>query len=208
MEVRRAHSGSAPRTRLLPNLTAMTINSPSDPLLRRSVCAASQPACSQVSRCVGLSGSDREFPALTGRSGTQRARPFRLCSGSCLDTRYGRSSDDPLLVGHGAGLAWLPEKRKVGSSTLPLTTSFGLLSSALTRANANWVLSCPQLSSDHDCPCVTVVGRSLSHADRTSRLRVPGSWPPVPCRGRPASGPGRLPPVLAGRAADLKIMVA
>ena len=40
----------------------------------RSVCAAGQPACTQVSRCTGLSGSDRKFPALTGRSGTQRAR--------------------------------------------------------------------------------------------------------------------------------------
>jgi hypothetical protein len=49
-----------------------------DRLLRRSVCAAGQPACSQVSRCRGLSGSDRKFPALTGRSGTQRARrPLR-----------------------------------------------------------------------------------------------------------------------------------
>ncbi|MFZ0002273.1 MAG: hypothetical protein WAK76_22500 [Trebonia sp.] len=66
----------------------------------------------------------------------------------------------------------IPEKRKVGSSTLPLTTSFRLVSSTLTRENANWALSCPQLSTDHDFPCVTVVGRSLSHADRTSRLRV------------------------------------
>jgi len=48
-----------------------------DPLLRRSVCAADQPSCPQVSRCIRLSGSDRKFPALTGRSGTQRARqPF------------------------------------------------------------------------------------------------------------------------------------
>ena len=54
----------------------------------------------------------------------------------------------------------LPEKRKVGSSTLPLTTSFGLVSSALTSANADWVLSCPQPPSDHDSLCVTVVGRS------------------------------------------------
>jgi hypothetical protein len=45
-----------------------------DPLLRRSVCAAGQPARTQVSQCVRLSGSDREFPGLTGRSGTQRAR--------------------------------------------------------------------------------------------------------------------------------------
>jgi hypothetical protein len=42
--------------------------------LRRSVCAAGQPARSQVSRCIRLSGSDRDFPALTRRSGTQRAR--------------------------------------------------------------------------------------------------------------------------------------
>jgi hypothetical protein len=34
----------------------------------------------QVSRCIGLSGSDREFPALTGRSGTQRARRMRSCT--------------------------------------------------------------------------------------------------------------------------------
>src|SRR6476620_12213614 len=40
------------------------------PLLRRSVCAAGQPACPQVSRCTGLSGSDRKFPVLTGRSDT------------------------------------------------------------------------------------------------------------------------------------------
>ena len=49
-----------------------------DHQLRRSVCAAGQPACPQVSRSTGLSGSDRDFPALTGRSGTQRARRPRL----------------------------------------------------------------------------------------------------------------------------------
>jgi hypothetical protein len=71
----------------------------------------------------------------------------------------------------------LPEKRKVGSSTLPLTTSFGPVSSALTSANAYWALSRLRPSSDHDCPCVTVVSRSLSHADRTPRLRAPVSGP-------------------------------
>jgi len=40
-----------------------------DPPLR-SVCAAGQPARTQLGRCVGLSGSDQKFPALTGRSGT------------------------------------------------------------------------------------------------------------------------------------------
>jgi hypothetical protein len=69
----------------------------------------------------------------------------------------------------------LPEKRKVDSSILSLTTSFGLFPSALTSANADWALSCLQLPSDHDSPCVTVVGRSLSHADRTPCLRAPGS---------------------------------
>ena len=69
------------------------------------------------------------------------------------------------------------EKRKVGSSTLPLTTSFGRVSSALTSANADWALPRLQPPSDHDCPCVTVVGRSLSHADRTPCLRAPGLRP-------------------------------
>jgi len=40
-----------------------------DPLLRRSVCAAGQPACPQVSRGTQLSVSDREFPPLTGPIG-------------------------------------------------------------------------------------------------------------------------------------------
>ena len=42
--------------------------------LHRSVCAAGQPARTQVSRGIGLSASDRKFPSLTGRSGTQRPR--------------------------------------------------------------------------------------------------------------------------------------
>ena len=65
-----------------------------------------------------------------------------------------------------------PEKRKVDSSILSLTTSRGLAPSALTSANAYWALSCLQASSDHDCPCVTVVSHSLSHADRTPRGRL------------------------------------
>jgi hypothetical protein len=43
----------------------------------RSVCAAGQPAFPHVSWYIRLSGSDREFPRLTGRSGTQRARRLR-----------------------------------------------------------------------------------------------------------------------------------
>ena len=75
------------------------------------------------------------------------------------------------------GAACQPEKRKVGSSTLPLTTSSGQVLSALISANAAPALSCLQQPSAHDGPCVTVVGRSLSHADRTPRLSAPGSPP-------------------------------
>jgi hypothetical protein len=39
--------------------------------------SADRPACAQVSRCIGLSGSNRVSPALTGRSDTQRARHVR-----------------------------------------------------------------------------------------------------------------------------------
>jgi len=74
----------------------------------------------------------------------------------------------------------LPEKRKVDSSILSLTTGFRLVSSALTRANTDWTLSCPQPSSNHDCPCVTVVGCSLSHADRTP-CSSGASSRPMPC---------------------------
>jgi hypothetical protein len=42
--------------------------------LRRPVCAAGQPARPQVSRGIRLPGSDHQYPALTDRSGTQRAR--------------------------------------------------------------------------------------------------------------------------------------
>ena len=57
---------------LLKNMAPCRIHTrcPSDDQLGRSVCAAGQPACTQVSRCIWLSGSDRMYPALTGRSGT------------------------------------------------------------------------------------------------------------------------------------------
>jgi hypothetical protein len=47
-----------------------------DRLLRRTLARLRRPVDPQVSRHTGLAGSDREFPALTGRSGTQRARPL------------------------------------------------------------------------------------------------------------------------------------
>ena len=58
-------------------IRVLSLETGSDHQLGRSVCVAGRPACPQVSRCIGLSGSDRKFPALTGRSGTQRARRLR-----------------------------------------------------------------------------------------------------------------------------------
>jgi hypothetical protein len=43
-----------------------------DPLLGRSVCAAGQPACPQVSRYIGLSEIDREFPRVDRPIGHNR----------------------------------------------------------------------------------------------------------------------------------------
>jgi hypothetical protein len=66
-----------------------------DLLLRRSVCVAGQPAYPQVNRGTGLSVSDREFPALTDRSGTRRSRSrlrrrqttsFEFVHLACLDS--------------------------------------------------------------------------------------------------------------------------
>ena len=165
--------------------------------LRRSVCAAGQPACPQVSRYIGLSTTDRKYPALTGRSGTQRARRLRSRM-TWLPAAHVTGHRDALVLvtdigpSTGEGTApcpdpavCQPEKRKVGSSTLPLTTSFGLVSSALTSANVHWALWCPQPPSDHDCPCVTMVGRPLTHVDRTSRLHAP---PPNPIAAEPGDG--------------------
>jgi hypothetical protein len=76
-----------------------------DPLLGRSVCAAGQPACTQVSRCIGLSGSDREFPRFAARSGTQRARGI----GHDQEVRVrGHEKTWPLTGARGAGIPSRP----------------------------------------------------------------------------------------------------
>jgi len=72
------------------------------------------------------------------------------------------------------------EKRKVGGSTPPLTTIQLAIDEALTSAKADWTFPCLSQASDHDCPHATVVGRSLSHADRTPCFRVPGLFLFVP----------------------------
>ena len=127
-------------------------------------------------RCVKA----REATAC-GLALTQRTRPRQ--SSSEEDARRLNS----LLPEAGMPNVALPEKRKVGSSTLPLTTSCGPVSSALTRANAYSVLWCLQPPSDHDCPCVTMVGRSLSHTDRTPCLHASASRPLRPELSAPLS---------------------
>ena len=127
----------------------------------------------------------------SGRGRRVKAREATAC-GLALTrrTRPRQSSSEedarrlhPLRPEAGMSDVALPEKRKVGSSTLPLTTNWGLVFSALTSVNAAQPLPCRSPSSDYGCPCVTVVGRSLSHADRTTRL--------------PASGPRHLRSELA-----------
>ena len=85
-----------------------------DPLLRRSLCAAGQPACPQVSRGVRLSGSDRDFPALTCRSDatgtasdlrTRRCAPVRSAPSRMLRKRHEAIHADlepPPIVGKAA----------------------------------------------------------------------------------------------------------
>ena len=63
---------------------------------------------------------------------TQRTRPRQ--SSSEEDARRLNSLRQEARMPYVA----LPEKRKVGSSTLPLTTSFALICSALTSADSNW----------------------------------------------------------------------
>jgi hypothetical protein len=74
------------------------------------------------------------FAALTacGLALTRRIRPRQ--SSSEEDARRLNSLRQEARMPYVA----LPEKRKVGSSTLPLTTSFALICSALTSADSDW----------------------------------------------------------------------
>jgi hypothetical protein len=69
-----------------------------DLLLRRPVFAAGRPVHSHVSLGVRLAGSDRKYPGLTGRSGTQRARSRHLETLCGVD--QGGYSEEPLLGGN------------------------------------------------------------------------------------------------------------
>ena len=114
-------------------------------------------------------------------------------------------SGPQLLKGHAwAEVSQAPSSQQAGSSSTPpcrasgSTTTGATSSSALTSVNADPVLLCSQPPSDHGCPCVTVVGRSLSHAD-PRRASVPSdrgffvlncrpSWAPSSCCRGPSYG--------------------
>jgi len=100
------------------------------------VCMRSGSAClSAGERCIGLSASDREFPALTGRSGTQRARRLlsRTTPGSSAPWCSSPSSDlritrvfpcvarpfRPLASFRFTGSCWWPLLVVVGGSGAP-----------------------------------------------------------------------------------------
>ncbi len=97
-----------------------------DLLLRRSVCAAGQPAYSQVRRRIRLSASDRKFPSLTGRSGTQRAR--RLLSRTTVGSSAPWSSS-PL-----SDLRYCLRCRRGGRTRSDQFVTSGLVSLAVVHA--------------------------------------------------------------------------
>ena len=99
---------------------------------------------------------------------------------------FDRRGDRALLCPDPA--ACQPEKRKVDSSILSLSTTYGQVRSALTSANAYLAFSFPQPSGDRGCSCVTVVRHPLSHAPpcASGGLSASNLWPV--CR---ISSPGR-----------------
>ena len=106
------------------------------------------PVCAQVVRQAEVPASDRKFPALTDRSGTQRAR--RLWSRTAFDTSAPWSSSSP--------------------SDLRITRVFSCVARGF---------------KGH--PSFMFAGLLLVAAAAGICAR-----PPAPCRGWPASGPGRL----------------
>jgi hypothetical protein len=121
------------------------MNWPSDPLFRRSVCAAGQPAYPQVRRRIGRSGSDREFPSLTGRSGTQR---HVVCSG-----------------------ARRPAARRPGPCRHPASYALRGCSRALLADSRRALASCSQVVSGGDHWLLMVVRGHLGARARTAQAR-------------------------------------
>jgi hypothetical protein len=87
------------------------------------------------------------------------------------------------------------EKRKVGSSILPLTTSPAPGQQGFTSANASWRRKQPAAPSDRECPLLTGFRRTLVHVECT--------------RGSPRQGgfmPRGMVALLAAVAAGLTVL--
>jgi hypothetical protein len=168
-------------------------------LLRRPVCAAVQPACAQVNRRIGLSGSGRKFPWLTGRSGMQRARPLRpelaaplgVCPLPQLMEGVGGSSCS-LLSGDVAVLSCCTGVSLVGAARCAVPTR----RSSVFQAGhiPSWRRSYERYALSPVAGVSRWLLLLLSPLLSTSR-KLSLVIGPVACRGWPASGPGRLPPV-------------
>ena len=128
-----------------------------DPQLGRPVCAAGQPACTQLSLCIGLSGSDRKYPALTGRSGTQPAR--RLRSRTTVGAPAPWSSSPP--------------------SELRITRVFSFAARGFKARRSFMFASCCRWRS------LVVDGSSRTSRGHGSVMRRPGSRWAAPSNNRP-----------------------
>jgi hypothetical protein len=107
---------------------------------------------------------------------------------------YRRSlSSETDLCGRSCTVILNTEKRKVGSSILPLITTHPVVLAVLTSANAYSAPSCRYQLSDHGCPCVTGVCRPLSHADRTPPRCRALPWLFLPVRLAAVWGDSTLP---------------
>lgn len=111
------------------------------------------------------------YLAVFARCKRSEARSFRLCSGSWLNQRYGRSSDGMLLVSRRAEAIRQPEKPKVGSSTLSLTTTVRHVPEAMARLNTTLRYNTGGSLSYRQVPLVSVVCQVLSRGDRTGLSR-------------------------------------
>jgi hypothetical protein len=97
------------------------------------------------------------------------------------------------LSGRSCTVIFNTEKLKVGSSILPLITTHPVVLAVLTSANAYSAPSCRYQLSDHGCPCVTGVCRTLSHADRTPPRCRALLWLFLPVRPAAVWGDSALP---------------
>ena len=127
-----------------------------DPLLRMSVCAAGQPAHAQVSRDIGLSVSDREFPG--------DDRPIGHAAGMCprsLHRAPGSEQVDPPVVE-----AKCPpsEFEPPSAKFVKLFFSQSLLEGPFVTAGKAWI--CPNFRSV----------RAFSKTSRTAWLAIPRPW--------------------------------